>query len=226
MRTWGQETLLTKTMWSLRKRLEKQLMISKLLTTNWRRWKIKSLATKWKLKSWITSCFSLIRTKKNTLWKQQRQTQTTISVLSKLSWRTTSSLSSRRKILKLKEDSNNNRTFMKLLDQTETFTLRIFSKPRKKLLSWRWNSKSWSNLLISWRKRSQLKIIKSTLKTSKRETLKNKTLRTGPTLLRKRNWSSLLKSGSSPKKKIVPDLNMSYLKLKAKNRNRRKIMKW
>jgi hypothetical protein len=150
---WGRETSWTK-MWSLlRRKKEKKMMQFKLLMESWRNCKTRSKATRLRLKSFRNLFISLRKISRNMVLKHHRPTPNIISASNRSNLRTTSSPSSRKRILKQRVAWNSSRISMKQSAQIVTFTPRTFLRLKKKLLSWRWSSEEWLSKYLSLRKR-------------------------------------------------------------------------
>jgi len=131
----GKEIFLIRTWLQLKKRARNKLVLSRLLKTSLKSYKIKLQAIKQKSRNCITSSKILKKISISMVLKLLKPMLGTIVALNRSNSRTIWSQNSRRKTLKLKANSSNNRIFMKLLDRIEIFTQRISSKLKKKLQS-------------------------------------------------------------------------------------------
>lgn len=139
--------------------------------------------------------------RRSTVLRQAWPTLTTTSALSRLKLRITSYRNCKRKILKLKVDLNSSRICMKPSEATATSTAKIYWKPKRKSMTWKWNSREWRPKLTNWKKRFNKRMLLNRRRTLTRQRInlktpswrKRKPLMTRTLCLLKR-WSRLKKT--------------------------------
>jgi len=161
-------------------------------------------------RKWFTSSK---KTSKNMVLKLQMLMLNTTSASSKSNWKIISSPNSKRKILKPKEDSSNSKIFTRQSDLTGICIQRIFWRPKKKLLSWKWSSGEWLSKSPNLRRRSSRKINQSFLKMTSRESRRSRTLNSPAILRRSKEIFQAQRRWSGHRRQILLVWNMWSVKL-------------
>ena len=126
--------------------------------TSWRNFKTRFKATNTKLSTYKSSSINWRKTNKSTVSKLLRPTPSITNALSKWSSKTIWSPNFKKRTLKQKEDSSNNKLSTRLWGPIEICILRICLKRKKKLLNWKWSLDEWLSRYLIWRKKLALKI--------------------------------------------------------------------